>query len=187
MSTLHVENLKGLSSGGNANKIIVPSGQTIDASAGTLVPSANQVVQHLFAVPTALTNFTSGTYADASGFSVTITPKYSNSKILIRAWAKAYHSNGGGSAGNSAQDHRLVRNGSEIYAASWQNYFNQTGMQDDFYPPFTMNYIDTPSSTSALTYKIQGRIYGGSQRTWKINDGNGGSTKALMEVLEIKQ
>ena len=36
MSTLHVENLKGLSSGGNANKIIVPSGQTLDASAGTL-------------------------------------------------------------------------------------------------------------------------------------------------------
>ena len=28
MSTLHVENLKGLSSGGNANKIIIPSGQT---------------------------------------------------------------------------------------------------------------------------------------------------------------
>ena len=34
MSTLHVENLKGLSSGGNANKIIVPSGQTLDASNG---------------------------------------------------------------------------------------------------------------------------------------------------------
>ena len=31
MSTLHVENLKGLSSGGNANKIIVPSGQTLTA------------------------------------------------------------------------------------------------------------------------------------------------------------
>ena len=48
MSTLHVENLKGLSSGGNANKIIVPSGQTIDASAGTLVPSGRlfkQVIQ----------------------------------------------------------------------------------------------------------------------------------------------
>ena len=36
MSTLHVENLKGLSSGGNANKIIVPSGQTLDASAGNM-------------------------------------------------------------------------------------------------------------------------------------------------------
>ena len=31
MSTLHVENLKGLSSGANANKIIVPSGQTLTA------------------------------------------------------------------------------------------------------------------------------------------------------------
>ena len=31
MSTLHVENLKGLSSGGNANKIIVPSGQELHA------------------------------------------------------------------------------------------------------------------------------------------------------------
>ena len=31
MSTLHVENLKGLSSGSNANKIIVPSGQTLTA------------------------------------------------------------------------------------------------------------------------------------------------------------
>ena len=43
MSTLHVENLKGLSSGGNANKIIVPSGQTIDTSAGTLIPSAGHI------------------------------------------------------------------------------------------------------------------------------------------------
>ena len=47
MSTLHVENLKGLSSGGNANKIIVPSGQTLDASAGVLTPSAGQIVQQV--------------------------------------------------------------------------------------------------------------------------------------------
>ena len=40
MSTIKVENLTGLTSGSNANKIIIPSGQTIDASAGTLVPSA---------------------------------------------------------------------------------------------------------------------------------------------------
>ena len=36
MSTLHVENLKGLSSGGNANKIVIPSGQTLDTTSGTL-------------------------------------------------------------------------------------------------------------------------------------------------------
>ena len=36
MSTLHVENLKGLTSGGNANKIVIPSGQTLDTTSGTL-------------------------------------------------------------------------------------------------------------------------------------------------------
>ena len=44
MSTLHVENLKGLSSGGNANKIIIPSGQTLDASNGFVAP-AGHVIQ----------------------------------------------------------------------------------------------------------------------------------------------
>ena len=187
MGTLTVQTLQAPTSGANANKVLIPSGHTLDASAGTILPSANQVVQHLFSVPTSETHFNSGSYTDASGFSVTITPKYSNSKILIRAWAKSEHNNGGGGANNTAQDYRLVRNSSSIFSAIWQNYFNQTSMQDDFYPPFTMNYIDTPSSTSALTYKIQGRLYAGSQRDWKINHGNGGDTKAVMEVLEIKQ
>ena len=84
MSTLHVENLKGLSSGGNANKIIVPSGQTIDASAGTLVPSAGQVIQvkHGATVNTSAFNTTL-----ATGTTVytgpTITPISTSSKILI--------------------------------------------------------------------------------------------------------
>jgi len=43
MSTLHVENLKGLSSGGNANKIIVPSGQELHA-VGQLSSSKSLVV-----------------------------------------------------------------------------------------------------------------------------------------------
>ena len=45
MSTLHVENLKGPTTGSNANKIIVPSGQTLDASGGTITPSSGQIVK----------------------------------------------------------------------------------------------------------------------------------------------
>ena len=45
MSTLHVENLKGLSSGSNDNTLIVPSGQTLDASAGVITPSSGAVIQ----------------------------------------------------------------------------------------------------------------------------------------------
>ena len=82
MSTLHVENLKGLSSGSNANKIIVPSGQTIDASAGTLVPSAGQVVQNVVGSKwTTQTVNNTTSYVDLT--SLAITPKYSNSLIKV--------------------------------------------------------------------------------------------------------
>ena len=188
MSTLHVENLKGLSSGGNANKIIVPSGQTIDASAGTLVPSASQVVQHLFTQPTTATTFNSGTYTDGSGFTLSITPKYSNSKILIRIFSKTRQNNTiSGQSGNSAQDHRILRDSTQIYYARWQNYFNSSWATTDHYPLFITQYIDTPNTTSAITYKLQGRLYNGSQVEWRIGDYNGGNYHSLMELLEIKQ
>ena len=57
MSTLHVENLKGLSSGGNANKIIVPSGQTIDASAGTLCQVQANWLKFIYSTNTATTSY----------------------------------------------------------------------------------------------------------------------------------
>ena len=186
-SELSVQTIKGPTSGGNANKILVPSGHTLDASAGTFVPSPNHTVQHLITQPNTGTDFTATSFADAAGFSITITPKYANSKILIRAWAKTRQNNSGG--GNSAQDHRLMRDSTQIYQAKWQQYFNSSWATTDFYPIFSMQYIDTPSTTSATTYKIQGRVYGGdpANRSWKISDYNGGQYESVMEVLEIKQ
>ena len=55
MSTLHVENLKGLSSGGNANKIIVPSGQTLDASQGFTPPAGHSVKTQAYVLSSSLT------------------------------------------------------------------------------------------------------------------------------------
>ena len=46
MSTLHVENLKGLSSGSNANKIIIPTGQTIEVMImERMMTNTGQVIQ----------------------------------------------------------------------------------------------------------------------------------------------
>ena len=85
MSTLHVENLKGLSSGGNANKIIVPSGQTIDTSAGTLVPSAGQIVQYQERIyDLASFSYSSESYTDVTNYYVDITPTKSTNKIRVQ-------------------------------------------------------------------------------------------------------
>ena len=44
-SELIVQTIQGPSSGANANKVLIPSGHTLDVSGGTLVPSAGQVLQ----------------------------------------------------------------------------------------------------------------------------------------------
>jgi len=75
MSTLHVENLKGLSSGGNANKIIVPSGQELHA--------AGHVVQIQNVIRTGAGNTTTSTSFVDTGLSLNITPKSATSKILV--------------------------------------------------------------------------------------------------------
>ena len=75
MSTLHVENLKGLSSGGNANKIIVPSGQELHA-AGHVVQIQNTSLNG------GSNSTTSTSFVDA-GLSLNITPKFATSKILV--------------------------------------------------------------------------------------------------------
>jgi hypothetical protein len=184
-SELQVTTLKGNPTGANANKIVIPSGQTLDVGEGTIAPSVDQIVQHKMTKPTALTTFSSGSYTDATGFALAITPKYASSKILIRVWAKVGQNNS--ASGNSAQDNRLTRNGTQIYNSQWTNYLNSNWATSDFYIPFTLSYIDEPNTTSLITYKLQGRLYGGGQLGWTINDANGGEGIAAMEVLEIKQ
>ena len=185
-SELTVQTLRGPTSGANADTVLIPSGQTLDASAATLVPSADQIIQLKTVKPSAETTFSSASYTDASGFNVTITPKHTNSRIVIRIWAKTVLNNAAGS-NQSAHDHRLMRGSTEITDGSWMNYYNMAWAPTDHYPPFTLSCIDEPNTTSAITYQLQGRLYGAANNSWRINNGNGGTADAVMEVMEIAQ
>ena len=153
---------------------------------------ANSIRQIITTSPTDETAFSSTSYTDAAGFSLTITPTSASSKIKIRCFAKSEQTNSAQS-GNATQDHRIVRTvggtGTQIYNVGWQNYFNDNFLNTDFYPPFYTEYVDSPNTTSAVTYKIQGRKYGGGATNggWIINDENGGSRVAVFELIEISQ
>ena len=74
--TLTVQNLQGPSSGANANKIIVPAGQTF-------IPSSGQVVQTVTNTSTANTNITSSsTWVALNETEISITPKMAGSKFI---------------------------------------------------------------------------------------------------------
>lgn len=101
----------------------------------------------------------STTFVDIPGMSVTITPKFATSKMLVIL-------NIGGQAQSQTSTNlfNIVRNGTAIAQpaagtnpASMQCYNGGTACFNA-----GMNFLDSPATTSALTYKIQGRVDGGT-------------------------
>lgn len=102
-------------------------------------------------------------FVDITGMSVTITPTSASNKILIMATVN-YNAGGGGSNG-----FRLVRNSTPICiadAAGSRPQFSsmsQDGASSVWLYTSNVNFIDSPSTTSATTYKIQAfSWYGGN-------------------------
>lgn len=84
-SILQVEELRGPTSGANANKVIVPSGQTLELTDGlsaSAMPSGSvvQVVTEMYSTATYISGTTGATILSAS-----ITPTNANNSILISA------------------------------------------------------------------------------------------------------
>ena len=174
MSTLHVENLKGLSSGGNANKIIVPSGQTIDASAGTLTPSAGQVIQKVHHTWNSDTTTTSnGSWTDVGNSSLSFTPKLSTSRLFITAHyhANAY-SSGGSYAGGMV---RLLHDGTALDHTSQQyEFYYETASGStnaNIHTRQSKCMTVASGSTNARTIKLQLITYGSGTTAANVNQG----------------
>ena len=163
MSTLFVNNLNTAS----GSTITVPTGKTIvvtDAGAVRVPGTVLQVV-NAEKLDTASTNSAMPSWID-TGLSCTITPKASNSKILV-------HADYAGGVSTAAFNYfRVVRNvGGGSYsmiseAASPGNRNAIHGMVYDVdnqgrVSLQTFNHLDSPATTSAVNYKIQFSTGGG--------------------------
>ena len=148
MSTLHVENLKGLSSGGNANKVIIPTGQTLEVTDNIRhddMPSGS-VVQVVTSNKTNSTQITSTSAVD-TGLSVSITPKFNTSKIFISLSTLGICYN------TQYIIHRLLRDSTIIYGDAGYN-------NNNYWMPlnYAINHLEGPATTSAITYKTMAYI-----------------------------
>lgn len=177
MSTLHVENLKGLSSGGNANKIIVPSGQTLDASAGVLTPSSGQIIQRQFVMWTTATDNSTETYADINSGTIDFTPKLSTSTlhVTVHYHANAYAS---GTPGNYAGGSvRILHDGTEISTqANYENYWQSNvpsggGTNPNNFTRASKFATVASGNTNSRTIKLQSKKYGSTTTAYRLNQG----------------
>lgn len=125
-------------------------------------------------------NVSSQTFADLSGYSISITPTSTSSKILI---SYGVHALEGPSSGSwtSAFRTQIVRGSTKIYPTTNSDYDGGTIGPTNTYAmkKFESSYLDTPNTTSAVTYKVQARSRDGHNIPFNTY-GNG-----HMVVMEI--
>lgn len=144
-----------------------------------------KVLQVVSATNSTQKNVASTTMTD-SNLTATITPTASTSKILVLISQNLYVARATSEAGAAVQ---LVRDSTTIFNASGSNNdaagyveaLGATRVKINYYAGFT--YLDSPATTSAVTYKTQGRA------TTTSNSGEiyfqiGGTTSTIT-LLEI--
>ena len=134
---------------------IVPRDGLPSGSSGGIIQVKQ--IQHSQYIKYNTNSFTAGTKADSStgDYSITITPKFTTSKILLsftamydsysgqRNYVTIYRSIGGGTASNIVGSRGLV----EI----WNN-------DHRIQATTTAQYLDSPNTTSAITYTVYAQV-----------------------------
>ena len=184
MSTLFVNNLNTAS----GTDITIPTGKklVVTDTGGVKVPGSIIQVQTTQAHHNGITELTTQTFAAIAGMSVTITPKFANSKILVRSqlsyWfttdannyfiATFYRNIGGAGATNLADT--ATYDSMQFYAPVRQAQYNNVAM---------MEYLDSPNTTSSTVYHLYGRRYDATNNvrcTWS-------ETTSYITAMEIAQ
>jgi len=179
MSTLKVSTIEPLDSDTTKTITIGSAGDTVNfAGAATGVGKLGQVVTAT--TSTEVTN-TSTSYADI-GLSATITPTATSSKIYVIASVSILGTTGGSSNQNVTTQHRILRGSTQIvnYNTSRINLSSNYG---DAGNASSLTVLDSPSSTSELTFKVQQRVETANSRSSISQFNSTASTITLMEVL----
>ena len=182
MSTLFVNNLNTAS----GSTITVPTGKQLIVTdeGGVRVPGS--VIQVTFTISTSHETIGSAAWTATNTLGV-ITPKSSTSKILVQITGtmRAYNTSGNDARG-AWRIYKSVAGGSYsqvgIHQMTHRAYdYGGSGRLDDI--PFHMQYLDSPSTTSEITYKLYGYKEAGSN----IEVGPDGDDQQYVTLMEIAQ
>ena len=153
------------------------SGTVLTNGTNTNFP-AGSVLQVVNTVYSTSTSTVSNTLID-TGLQAIITPTSASNKIFIMYTVPVVKATGDVSNGVSLG---VTRNGSIVGDTFWLSYGSWTGSSVNNRSGYAANYLDSPSSTSALTYKLRFCETYGSAGVTVCHDGS----YATMTLMEIK-
>ncbi len=141
-----------------------------------------KVLQVVAATYSTTQTTTSGTYADSS-LTATITPSSASSKVLVMVDTNGILGTG---STNARGGLRLLRGATVLsYISTGLAYFQGGGGSSNGGFGASIAYLDTPSTTSATTYKTQVNNNGGAGTIYfQFDDGTNGTTSSIV-LLEI--
>lgn len=181
MSNLVVGQIQGLASNGNV--ITIPSGHTLIQPGSVL-----QVQQTVLSARQTYGSVTS--FTNISGLAVSITPRLASSRILVMCSVIASVS------GSTTITFKITRNGTDIGLGDagrggrcgWRIENSNTAWADTGHYQF----LDSPATTSALTYQAMVLPYADGRSVAINNSWNGGLTDdsngiSTITVMEIAQ
>ena len=166
----------------SGNATISGSSTTVNGNEVRTVGTSGAILQVKSSIKTDIFSTTSTSFADVSDLSVAITPSSTSNKVLVLVTL--------GANGNTTSSvlFNLVRGSTTLAQPdsganpATINLFN-TGTTD--VDNAAINFLDSPSTTSSTTYKIQMRVDGGTgylNRHTSNTNYNSVSTITVMEV-----
>ena len=171
--------------------LIVDEIQGATTAANVKFP-AGCIVQTLSTTKTDVFSANSSSNQVITGLTVTITPKYATSKILVHASVVGTTGSGGRAFITLGKGGSVLVQGDT--AGSRRRCFAQLQNGDTgFMNSITMEFLDSPATTSALTYQVLGLPEGGSTNitinksssdTDSASRGRGSSTITVMEIAQ---
>ena len=174
-----------------------PASGVLTNCTGVTLP-AGSVLQVVSTTKTDTFSTNSTSYTDVTGLSVSITPSSASNKIMIFAYLTTTNTGQNGSflrvdrngstiSGSLSTLGTLDGTGANVRASS--GFIVQSGTQYTVVP-LTLQYLDSPSSTSSLTYQVKCRT--GSTQTVLVNGNPNGANPdfgyyvSSITVMEIK-
>jgi hypothetical protein len=162
---------------GGDNNIITSNGSGVITSSKFKIGQLSQIVK------SDTFNMNSSTYADVTGMSASITPSSTSSKVLVLIDTQV-------SSSVTYNVHlRLLRDSTEIHTKVQRIAQDGQGQYREY--PLTYIFLDSPSTTSSTTFKLQMKVNGQPAYMNRPADTGGynpsgvesNSTLTLMEVL----
>ena len=161
--------------GDSGDTFTVPVGATITNSGTATGFGGGKVLQVVFGSTTTEKVVSSATFVD-TGLSAAITPSATSSKILVICEVSSV----GKATTNTYVELKLLRDTTDLIVFT-KEAGADAGTSTNKVGNSGCSYLDSPSSTSSITYKTQ--MNSGSGSTYGQTGGSGGvSTMTLMEI-----